>query len=240
MKILLPTIILLCNLLFATEQEPDILYYNGKKIFIYSYPLESRVKNDSKLVKKLDKLECMSTACWRRVIGNYKIENDSLFLIGLQEPCEKQSLNLENYFDKTEIKNGKIFVNWFSDQIIEGFGKYLGFSLSEYKGIYENQIDIELQKGLVKNIFIKEQGKNKILGSWGNDELGNALFAFYPDSIYYPNENLRYKYSMKSDTIIIKLEDKLIEKVQILEITDKSLKLNYLNYDKVQIVNKRE
>lgn len=241
MKILISIVILLfCKLLFATEQVPDILYYNGETIFIYSYPLESRVKNDSILDEKLDELECFSTACWRRVIGIYKIENDSLFLIGLQEPCENQSLRLEKYFDKTEIKDGKIFVNWFSDQIVEGFGKYLGFSESEFRIIYENKIEIELQNGLVTSISIKEQGKNKILGAWGNDELDNALFAFYPDSIYYPDENLLYKYSMSSDTIMIQLENKLIEKIQILEITDKSLKLNYIHYNKVQIVNKRE
>ena len=39
---------------------------------------------------------------------------------------------------------------------------------------------------------------------------------------------------------MIQLEDRMIEKIQILEISDKSLKLNNLNYDKIQTVNKRE
>jgi len=71
------------NSAFATEQTPDILIYKDHKIFIESFPLEVRVEKDSILDAKLDKIECLSTDCWRRVIGIWKIENDSLCLVGL-------------------------------------------------------------------------------------------------------------------------------------------------------------
>ena len=241
MKIFIFLLILLFNNLgHATEQGPDYLYYKGQKISIYTFPLESRVKKDKILKEKLNNMGCISTAYWRHIIGVYEIENDSLFLIGLKEPCKGEALPLEKFFSKNEIKNGKIFVDWYSGEIKEGFGKYFGFSISNLKGIYEKQILIDFKNGIITSLSIKDQAKSKIQGAWGNDELGNALFAFYPDSIYYPDDNLRYKYSIKNDTIMIQLEDNLVEKIKIIEISDGTLKLNYIEYDKILIVDKRE
>ena len=232
--------ILFFHLGFATEQTPDILIYKKHKVFIDSFPLETRVQSDSTLDDKLNEIECFSTDCWRRVIGVWKVENDSLFLIELLEPCEHQKLSLENFFDKNEIKDEKVFANWYSDEIKSGYGKCLGFSDSEWENIYENEIKVIFENGVVKELSVQNQVKSKLLGSWGNDDLGNAIFAFYTDSIYYPDANLRYKYSINSDTILIEKEDKYIEKIRLLDINDEALKLEYIDYEIIETYDKRK
>jgi len=232
--------LLILNSVFATEQTPDVLIYKDHKIFIENFPLEVRVEKDSILDAKLDKIECLSTDCWRHVIGIWKIENDSLFLVGLVEPCEHQKLPLDNFFDNTEIKNNKVFANWYSEKIEAGYGKYLGFSNSDWKNIYDNEIKLNFKNGIVTDVYQQNPIKDKLLGAWGNDELGNAVFAFYPDSMYYPDANLWYKYSIISDTIRIEKENKNIEKVQVVEINDETVKLNYLDYEIIETYNKRK
>lgn len=81
--------------------------------------------------------------------------------------------------------------------------------------------------------------KDAIQGAWGEDELGNAIFAFYPDSMYYPDANLWYKYEIAADTILIKKEDNYTEKVLIKDINDKTMKLKYLDYDINETYKKR-
>lgn len=80
----------------------------------------------------------------------------------------------------------------------------------------------------------------KLIGVWGEDEIGNAQFAFYVDSIYYPDPNLWCKYKVVNDTILIQRDNNWIEKVLILSVNEDSLKLNYLDYDDIEIYEKRK
>ncbi len=84
------------------------------------------------------------------------------------------------------------------------------------------------------------QNKSLIQGAWGEDEIENAQFAFYGDSIYYPDPNLWCKYKVVNDTIFIQRDNNWIEKVLILSVNDDSLKLNYLDYDDIEIYEKRK
>jgi len=81
--------------------------------------------------------------------------------------------------------------------------------------------------------------KIKILGAWGDDEIGNAQFDFYSDSIYYPDPNLWYKYNLNADTLIITKEDSYKEKIVINKISSDSMTLNYLDYGVTETFRKR-
>jgi hypothetical protein len=71
-----------------------------------------------------------------------------------------------------------------------------------------------------------------ILGAWGDDySTGNADFGVYHDSIYYPDPNLWYKYTLKKDTIFLFRENNIVEKILIKSITKDSMTLEYLNYN---------
>ena len=95
------------------------------------------------------------------------------------------------------------------------------------------------KKGAKKENILEEKPKiensskddNSIIGLWGNDEVGNAMFAFYPDSIYYPDPNLTYKYDLIEDTIVIYKEDNYVEKIKIIGITKDSLYLHFIDYE---------
>jgi hypothetical protein len=86
---------------------------------------------------------------------------------------------------------------------------------------------------------LENHAKIKILGAWGDDEIGNAQFAFYSDSMYYPDPNLWYKYDLKADTLIITKEDNYKEKIIINKISSVSMTLYYLDYGISETYRKR-
>lgn len=72
----------LASAVYATQQVPEVLVYNGTTNDMYSTPLESFFSAEKPKVF-LEKPS--STACWRGYVGTWKIENDELYLVSLQE-----------------------------------------------------------------------------------------------------------------------------------------------------------
>ena len=104
----------------------------------------------------------MITSCWRGVIGVYKIENKKVYLVGLKEPCEKKDLKLERFFNKSEIKENRVFVNWFQGEISGGFGKAV-FDEKEFEEYYENEICLIVKDGILKDYKIEEKEKTTLI-----------------------------------------------------------------------------
>ncbi|NLL29178.1 MAG: hypothetical protein GX259_10315 [Bacteroidales bacterium] len=142
-------------LLNATEQTPDLLIYKSDTIYIDYFPLEILSKKDSIIANRLKDTTCLSTDCWRQYIGIWKIENDSLFLIGLKDCCNYETIPLEKVFAKAEMQNGKIFANWYSEKIKAGFGKKIGFSEVNWEYTYEKTIEIKIVFGKIKKIEVQ-------------------------------------------------------------------------------------
>lgn len=86
----------------------------------------------------------------------------------------------------------------------------------------------------------EKESKSAIIGAWGEDDIGNAEFAFYNDSLYYPDPDTWYKYKIANDTIFIKRDSDWTEKVLIMRLTEDSLALKYLDYDKIRVYAKRK
>ncbi len=139
----------------ATEQTPDLLIYKSDTIYIDNFPLEILSKTDAIIEKRLDDTTCLSTDCWRQHIGIWKIENDSLFLIGLKDCCDNKEIPLGKIFNKSEIKNGKVFANWYSDNIKSGFGKRLAFDEENWQHIYEKNIELKIVRGKIEKCEIQ-------------------------------------------------------------------------------------
>ena len=89
----------------------------------------------------------------------------------------------------------------------------------------EKQIDIE------RNVSIQD--------AWGNDAIGNAFFAFYEDSVYYPDPNLWYQYDILGDTIRIFHDDNYIEKLLIKKLDKDSLVVEYLQLEMERSYHRR-
>jgi hypothetical protein len=90
------------------------------------------------------------------------------------------------------------------------------------------------------NIFAR-QGNNveKILGAWGNDENGNAIFFIDKDSILYVDPLTKYKYTIVQDTLKI-FEYGYVNKLFILKADTDSLVLDNLDYSVIQRYNRRK
>lgn len=144
----------------ATLQRPDLLIYKSDTIYIDIYPLDIRLEIDSILSKKLNDTTCLVTDCWRQYIGVWKIENDSLFLIGLKDCCEQKEIPINKIFNKNEITNDRVFAYWYTEKINAEFGENIGFNEDEWKYKFEKKISVEFENGIV-NILIETNDKKK-------------------------------------------------------------------------------
>ncbi|MBS4059095.1 MAG: hypothetical protein KG029_01730 [Bacteroidetes bacterium] len=112
---------------------------------------------DSIIAKKLIDSNCISSDCWRQYVATWKIENDSLFLIGLKDCCNFHSIPLKRVFSKNDIIDKKVFANWYTDNITAGFGKNLGFLEDEWRYIFEKQIVLIIDKGKIMKLSISTE-----------------------------------------------------------------------------------
>ena len=137
----------LCS--YATEQDPDLLIYKSDTIFIEKFPLEELMFQDSIIANRLRDTNCIRSACWREHIAIWKIERDSLFLVGLRDCCEYKKIQLNRIFKDRGVVEGKVFADWFTDEINQGFGKLLGFDELNWEEKNEFNIEIKIKKGRV-------------------------------------------------------------------------------------------
>ena len=144
----------------ATEQTPDLLIYKSDTIYIDNYPLEILSHQDSIIANRLKDSTCLSTDCWRQHIGVWKIKNDSLFLIGLKDCCDYKDIPINKVFNTSKICNERVFAEWYSVNIIAGFGQLLEFDENNWEDVYEKNLVLEIENGRIKKIEIK---KNKTL-----------------------------------------------------------------------------
>lgn len=148
-------------ILKATQQTPDLLIYKSDTIYIDCFPLEILAEKDSLISNRLVDTTCLSTDCWRQHIGIWKIENDSLFLIGLKDCCDNKEIPLNKVFSETEIQNGKVFASWYSENINAGFGKWLKFSEDTWQSIYEKSIELKIVNGEILESKVQTTKLNK-------------------------------------------------------------------------------
>ncbi len=120
------------------------------------------------------------------------------------------------------------------------------FTLTENKTIKFVNIEMDYDShgipGTYQRVNYKELEKDSyssIIGAWGEDDIGNAEFAFYKDSLYYPDPNIWCRYKIVNDTILLQGNDGWIEKILILKVTKDSLRLNFLNYDEIDSYARR-
>lgn len=85
----------------------------------------------------------------------------------------------------------------------------------------------------------QEITKERIIGAWGNDENGNAIFQIDKDSILYVDPLTKYKYTFHPDTLFM-YQDKFVNKLLVLKVDKDSLIIRNLDYAVIQRYNKRK
>lgn len=149
--------------LFGTAQRPDILIYKGKKLEIFTNPLESYF-NEGRSPMDLIKGGCMSTACWRGYVGIWKIIDDQLYLIELRSCCyeeDKIKGDLSEIFGDKYV-NGKVHADWFSGELVIPKGKMLYYEHMGYASVYKKELNIKIDDGMITEIKKYDNSKTRI------------------------------------------------------------------------------
>jgi hypothetical protein len=135
-----------------TAQIPETLRYEGENVPMCTEPLETYFEMGG---EKPD-FEKPSTALSRGYIGKWEIVQDRLYLIGLEAWLEdEREITLEAFFPGFP---DRVFAHWFSGEIRLPRGKCLQYVHGGYGSIYEEDILLDVQKGVVVTRTVRRNG----------------------------------------------------------------------------------
>ena len=147
--------------MFSSPQLPDYLVFKGDTFPVYDLILEKYIETQDQSEKEslfgLKFRDGASLNCWRGYQAIYQIDKDSLFLSSIISCGElffsdtidqiKSHERINNLFNT----NGRVHIDWFSGKISLPKGDLLRWDGVFYK-IYEQEILIDIDKGLIKNV----------------------------------------------------------------------------------------
>jgi hypothetical protein len=133
---------------WATEQVPDILWYEGNKYVLYSglaisSPLEIFPEITEKLAKTSKRT---SSNCWRQYSAEWVIEDGELYLSNVKR-CDNGTIinSLVEKVTKRKFVNGKLKADWVD-------GAYWGGNGDTYWNSFENEALFFFENGEVTDI----------------------------------------------------------------------------------------
>ncbi|MDR0769488.1 MAG: hypothetical protein LBE71_06285 [Dysgonamonadaceae bacterium] len=113
-----------------TAQIGERLYYEGIVYTMATDPFYQFLKNNE--VERKQYGRC--SACWRGYLGQWKIENDKLYLIGLHEFGEtSQNTLMTRIFPNQQ----EVFADWFSGEIRIPRGEMLKYVHAGYSSLFK-------------------------------------------------------------------------------------------------------
>ncbi len=111
---------ILSNSLYATDQQPDILIFEGKEYKIRvpgnDLPLASCPRQAEILKEMYKKPIPVLTSCWRLHYATYEIIDNILYLKSIKICHEDRSLNLKKIFGK-DFTNKRVKVDWYTGEL---------------------------------------------------------------------------------------------------------------------------
>ena len=133
------------------------------------------------------------------------------------------------------ISKREKFIEWIANNHPD-YSDFMNVQNKEFGERYLKVLNLYLER----EKQLAEETEYSIIDAWGNDAIGNAFFAFYEDSVYYPDPNLWYRYDIVGDTIRIFQEQNYIEKLLIKKLDKDSLVIEYLDLDLVKSYERRK
>ena len=142
----------------ATAQIPELLVYEGKEEAMFSCPeipeSNSRVRVLSeeefhgKIADETINPIISSTACWRQYFGSWEIKDKGLFLISITGRLELAG-------------EGPLFADWFSGALRIPKGEQLEYVHMGFESVYEEDLIIYVENGVVTNTEIIDNRKKQ-------------------------------------------------------------------------------
>jgi hypothetical protein len=141
-----------------TAQFSESILYNGKKLPMYTNPLSSYLTQTG--------IQFLSpnTANWRGYIGTWEIKGNAetgerLYLVKLAaHKSYEEILSLKDVFP--ESPNG-VFAHWYSGTIRIPQGAQIKYVHMGYGSVYEYELYIEFNRGILINKFIKHNSPDQ-------------------------------------------------------------------------------
>ena len=180
-KILLIVLILISNFSFASNpQLSDLLIINKDTIQINKLPLEEFLeRHQPNYIDRVRRgsdgeITIVSPNCFRGYQAIWKLENEKLYLVDIVNYGFKKFKNpkkvLKKIF-KNKFKEGQVFADWFSSELISPKGKIIN-RLSHSRIVYEKIEKFKFSNGeLIEREIIE------------NDLFGNELIEPKPKKI---------------------------------------------------------
>lgn len=151
----------LCINSFASGQEPDLLFYEGKILPLFSNPLENFYNNEKKRPAFTIAPNTFRSTNSRGYVAFWEIIDDSLYLKGvdswvcgetvLEKASEKtacQKADIKQLFDDRYIQN-RVFAKWFTGELRMPQGEIIRVLSAGYGSIYERDFIISVRDGKI-------------------------------------------------------------------------------------------
>lgn len=122
------------------------------------------------------KSHSQDNGCYRGYVGTREIEDDRLYLVDLSVATETgESVNYLGTLFPGSPKG--VFADWFTDMIRAPEGEMLDFAHGGCTSIYERDLFIEFDKGVVIDTYTRENVAPKKRGNFGSH--WDAMFPGY-------------------------------------------------------------
>ncbi len=151
---------------YATAQVPDIITYEGKKRPLMTNPLESFFKEGERPEFQTSP-GVRVTSNWRGYVANWEIEDDTLYLVGLDswickdlgpENCKRADLK-ELFGEK--FRDGKVKADWFTGDLRMSDGELLQYVHMGYGSVFERDIILSVAAGKITGKEVIDNTKMK-------------------------------------------------------------------------------
>lgn len=206
MKKLLIALIVLTysNLVGATEQMPDYLYYNGKKLTMdtgwgHPSPLQTYYYQNN-----LDyPFEMLSTANYRGHVATWEAIEDKLYLKEIQ--IEDSIFTPQKYYvrskDKNMNKGNSVFADWFSGVIASQDEEESYYFYVRYGEIKDVQVLTEKDYKKIQNISQKDTANHELMYKYSMLVLNHNYISYYfrlneKDNILINGQNCLFRNKM--------------------------------------------
>lgn len=155
-----------------TAQIAEKLILNGQEFALCSNPLEDFFR----LGGARPDFAKICSALWRGYVGTWEIMNDRLYIINLRGTLQNgENASLETVFpDYPE----RAFAHWYSNILRIPQGEMLEYVHAGYGSIYERDLMIEVEHGVIVGSFTKQNGTAETRN--GVDGYGIGAMTVFP------------------------------------------------------------
>ena len=137
---------------FSTAQIPDILFYNGDTLVLYSNPLEEYI-NKNPSFKLIDFDGCGSTACWKGYRAIWEIRNDSIFLERITSCNNLCGIKTTDANLLKMFGSEKVFASWITEKLKVVKGDRIKYIHMGYSSIFEYEQFFVIKNGKLKREY---------------------------------------------------------------------------------------